>query len=95
MLNKIVSETSPAVAAAKGFGSSDCRCVTHLWRYEVPPGRNTEGWFFDTEEFLASVKQKPTEFKTGYLHKSNRKNMLIYILTNFMNNPGKIFWKRR
>ena len=39
-LNTMVSERIPAVSEVRGFGSSDCRCVTHLWRCIVPPGQH-------------------------------------------------------
>jgi Uri superfamily endonuclease len=57
-LNRVVSETVPVAAEVKGFGSSDCRCVTHLWRGIVPPSQDYGGWFFDPDEFLTLVKEK-------------------------------------
>ena len=50
MLNRVVCETVPVVTSVKGFGSSDCRCVTHLWRSMVSLSQGRNGWFFNTEQ---------------------------------------------
>ena len=54
-LNRVVSETVPVVAEVEGFGSSDCHCLTHLWRYIIR--RNGEKKSFDAERIVAHLSQ--------------------------------------
>jgi Uri superfamily endonuclease len=55
LLNTIVSEVFPVEAVVKGFGSSDCRCQTHLWK--VTPQRvRTDGEIVaETGEVIGNV----------------------------------------
>jgi Uri superfamily endonuclease len=54
-LNRVVSETAPVGAEVKGFGSSDCHCLTHLWRYVIR--QNSEKKSVDAERILAHLNR--------------------------------------
>ena len=47
LLNKAVTEIFPVEAPVKGFGSTDCRCNTHLWR--LTSDKKQDGKAFKTE----------------------------------------------
>jgi len=52
-LNRMISQTPAVTVAMKGFGSSDCRCVTHLWRAILP--RSIEEWHVSINELLTTI----------------------------------------